>query len=549
MQMKRLKSTLALSLMLLGGGALLSQTADAQEQGGDVIVSINSDAVSMDPHGSNDVPSNQMRTTLYEGLVKLDENMEIQPLLATEWEAVDDTTWVFNLREGVTFHDGTDFNAEVVKANLDRVLDPNVASERAFLYEAVESVNVVDDYTVEIVTSYPYSPLLEHLSHDGGGMMSQDLIEADYENALEQAGVELSLEEYFELREEGGEELEEVGTDMYEYLSATIEREPVGTGYLEFVSRSPGSETQFARYEDYWGDAALVDNVTFKVVSETGSRLAELETGTSHMIFHVESSNVDRVEAHPDTEMLTAYGVGIDYLGFNMQKEPFDDVRVRQAISHALDKELVMEGVYNDSGFIAHGPIAPDILGYDENIQGLDYDMDRARELLEEAGYADGFSFELWTNDNQERVTLSLILQESLADLNIDVEVVQMEWGAYLEMTGQGEHEMFVLGWSNSAGSSDNALVPLFHSDSLGDVGNRSFYESDELDALLDAGKEEVDDDAREQIYKDAAEIIVEDAPAIFVRHGEYLNAYRTELQNVTMDRFNNINFKDLYFE
>ena len=206
MQMKRLKSTLALSLMLLGGGALLSQTADAQEQGGDVIVSINSDAVSMDPHGSNDVPSNQMRTTLYEGLVKLDENMEIQPLLATEWEAVDDTTWVFNLREGVTFHDGTEFNAEVVKANLDRVLDPNVASERAFLYEAVESVNVVDDYTVEIITSYPYSPLLEHLSHDGGGMMSQDLIEADYENALEQAGVELSLEEYFELREEGGEE-------------------------------------------------------------------------------------------------------------------------------------------------------------------------------------------------------------------------------------------------------------------------------------------------------------------------------------------------------
>ena len=538
-----------MSLLMLGSGVLLSQAADAQEQGGDVIVSIASDAVSMDPHGSNDVPSNQMRRTLYEGLVKLNVDLEIEPLLATDWEVEDDTVWTFTLREGVQFHDGTDFNAEAVKANFDRILDPAVASERAFLYEAVEEVNVVDDYTVEIVTRYPYSPLLEHLSHDGGGMISAELIEADYQNAIEQAGLEITLEEYYEVREAGGEEIEELGDELFEFLSNQIERGPVGTGYLEFVSRSPGSETVFQRNENYWGDPAYVDTVTFKVVTETGSRLAELETGSSHMIFHVESANIDRVDSNDDLSMMRTYGVGIDYIGFNVEKEPFDDVRVRQAISHALDKEAVMEGVYNDSGAIAHGPIAPDILGYDENVQGLDYDMERAAELLEEAGYADGFSFNLMTNDNPERVTLSLILQESLAELNVDVNVQQMEWGAYLEMTGQGEHDMFVLGWSNSAGSSDNALVPLFHSDSLGDVGNRSFYVSEELDALLDAGKEEVDDDAREQIYKDATEIIIHDAPAIFVRHGEYLNAHRNELTNVEQDRFNNINFKDLYFE
>lgn len=547
--MKKLKSTVLLSLLMLGSGAMLSQAVDAEEQGGDVVVSIASDAVSMDPHGSNDVPSNQMRRTLYESLVTLTADMEIEPLLATEWEVEDDTVWTFTLREGVTFHDGTDFTADAVKANFDRVLDPAVASERAFLYEAVEEVNVVDDYTVEIITRYPYSPLLEHLSHDGGGMISPELIEADYQNAIDQAGLEITLEEYYEVRDAGGEEIEALGDDLYEFLSSQIERHPVGTGYLEFVSRSPGSETVLQRNENYWGDPAFVDTVTFKVVTETGSRLAELETGSSDMIFHVESANIERVESNEDVSIMTSYGVGIDYIGFNMQKEPFDDVRVRQAVSHALDKELVMEGVYNDSGAIAHGPIAPDILGYDENVQGLDYDMERAAELLEEAGLGDGFSFTLMTNDNPERVTLSLILQESLAELNVDVNVQQMEWGAYLEMTGQGEHDMFVLGWSNSAGSSDNALVPLFHSDSLGDVGNRSFYESDELDALLDAGKEEVDDDAREQIYKDAAELIIHDAPAIFVRHGEYLNAHRNELQNVHQDRFNNINFKDLYFE
>src|SRR5699024_2520770 len=159
----------------------------AAAEGGTLTLAIPSDAVSMDPHGSNDVPSEQIRDTIYEPLVTQDENFEIVPVLAEEYEQVDDTTWEFKLREGVTFHDGSEFNAEVVKANVERVKDPAKASARSFLLDMVTEVEVVDDYTVRLITEYPFAPLVNNLTHGAGKMISKDLIDADYQNALDEA--------------------------------------------------------------------------------------------------------------------------------------------------------------------------------------------------------------------------------------------------------------------------------------------------------------------------------------------------------------------------
>ena len=142
-------------------------------------------------------------------------------------------------------------------------------------------------------------------------------------------------------------------------------------------------------------------------------------------------------------------------------------------------------------------------------------------------------------DDNPERVDMAVWLQESLAELNINVNIEQVEWGAYLEMTGNGEHDMFILGWSNSTGDPDNGISPLFHSDMVGDPGNRSFFENDELDALLDEGKRESDQEAREQIYQDAQQLLVDEAPAIFVRHSENLNAYNNNVEGIEIDTYN----------
>src|SRR5699024_965176 len=300
-----------------------------------------------DPHGSNDVPSEQIRDTIYEPLVTQNENFEIVPVLAEEYEQVDDTTWENKLREGVTFNDGSEFNAEVVKANVERVKDPAKASARSFLLDMVTEVEVVDDYTVRLITEYPFAPLVNNLTHGAGKMISKDLIDADYQNALDEAGSDLTLEEYYDLRAEGGDEHEAVANEISSYVGQLVETEPDGTNYFKFDSRSPGEQTSVVRNDDYWGDTALLDGVDFKVVSEPGSRIAELESGTSNAILATLSSNIERVESNEDVTLLRNESVSIDYIGFNTEKEPFNDPRVRQAITHAFDSEAVLEGVYN----------------------------------------------------------------------------------------------------------------------------------------------------------------------------------------------------------
>src|SRR5699024_2806502 len=203
-----------------GDGGEGGETAD----GGDMTLAFPSDAVSMDPHGSNDVSSEQVRDTIYEPLVTQDENLEIVPALASEWEQTDETTWRFTLEEDVKFHDGSDFNAEAVKANIDRLLDPAMASARSFILEMVSEVNVVDEHTVELVTEYPFSPLPGHLSHGAGKMISRELIDEDYQNAIDEAGLDMTVEDYYELRADGGSEYEEASDAIAQYLGTVVEQ-------------------------------------------------------------------------------------------------------------------------------------------------------------------------------------------------------------------------------------------------------------------------------------------------------------------------------------
>src|SRR5699024_4502891 len=185
---------------------------------------------------------------------------------------------------------------------------------------------------------------------------------------------------------------------------------------------------------------------------------------------------------------------------------PFDDERVRQAISMAIDKEQIIDGIYDGFGEPAIGPIPPDVFGYDDSVSGLEHDIDKAKELLAEAGYEDGFSTTIWTNDDRERVDTAVNVQSQLKEIGIDVEVEEVEWGAYLEQTANGEHDMFVLGWSTATGDADYAMYALFHSKNLGDPGNRTFTVDSELDDLLDEGRQEVDEEERLAIYSDAQE-------------------------------------------
>ena len=516
------------------------------ESGGDLVLSTGNDVVSMDPHSSNDLYSDQVRNTVYEGLVTQDENLEIQPLLAESWEQVNDLTWRFSLNEGVTFHDGSEFNADVVKANLERVQDPAVASPRLNLFDMIEDVNVIDDYTVEIVTEYPFAPLLSHLTHDGAGMISKEVIDEDYEKALQNSNSEYTVEEYYELREEGSEEFESTADEISGDVGAVVDQKPVGTNYAEFESRTPGERTVLKRFEDYWQEPMNLDTITFKIVTETGSRIAELETGESHVITGFEPTNLERIEENPDTEPYTLYNIAMEFIGFNTQKEPLDDVRVRQAISHVVDREEIIEGIYSGTGRIPKGPIVEGLTGNDEDVENIEYDLEEAERLMAEAGYEDGFDISIITNDAPERVDAAIYLQEALEQINVTATVDQMEWGAYLEEASTGDHDIFLLGWPNATGDPDQSLWPLFHSSMAGAQGNRTFYDNPEVDELLEAGRQESDEEERAEIYEEAQEILVEDAPMIYMRQALSMNAHRQEVEGLYISDYNKPDFRNV---
>lgn len=488
--------------------------------GGDLIVAKQSDIVSLDPAGSNDVPSSDLQNNIYESLTKLDENMEVQPSLATSWEPVEDNVWEFKLREGVKFHDGSDFNADVVKANIERIQNPDVASARAFLYEMVTDIEVVDEYTVRFTTEYPFAPLPAHLAHTGGSMVALDQINAD-----------------LEAMENGGEP------------GSVINENPIGTGYFKFEEWKPGESVTIVRNDDYWDEPAKLDSVTFKVVSEGLTRVAELETGTSHISDPISPNDVAQVEAMDGVGVHTQESVSLSYIGFNATKEPFNDPKVRQALNMAIDKSQIIDGIYEGIGIPATGPLAPTVFGYDDSVTGLEYDPDEARNLLEEAGYADGFSTTLWTNDNPERVDAATNIQAQLEGFGIEVEIQVLEWGAYLERTANGEHDMFILGWSTATGDADYGLYGIFHSDNIGEPGNRTFTEDAELDELLQQAREESDETARLALYTEIQEKLNEIAPMLYLHHQEFLVGVSDKVQGFSQLPTQILQLKDVTLE
>ncbi|GAB3055046.1 glutathione ABC transporter substrate-binding protein [Virgibacillus ainsalahensis] len=504
-----------------GSGETQGEAANEDgEKGGDLVIATQSDAVSLDPPASNDTPSADVLINIFETLVTQDENMELQPGLATSWEQVDDTTWEFELREGVTFHDESAFDAEVVKANIDRILDPELGSPVAFMYDMITNVEVVDAYTVRMETEFPFAPLPAHLAHPGGQMVSKEQIEADYAAM------------------ENGDE-----------PGSVINENPQGTGPFTFENWEPGQSIKLVRNEDYWGENALLDSVTFKVVPEDLTRIAELRSGDSHITNPLSPSDVAQIESTDGVSVQRQESSSLSYIGFNTEKEPFDDKRVRQAISMAIDKEQIIEGIYDGVGIPAKGPLAPGIFGYDEDLSGLEYNVEEAKELLAEAGYEDGFSTTIWTNDDRQRIDTATNVQAQLAEIGIDVEVETLEWGAMLDKTANGEHEMTVFGWTTVTGDADNGLYPLFHSDNHGTAGNRTFIADEELDTYLEDARQTADSDERLELYSQAQERLVELAPKVYIHHQEYLVGVRDEVKGLSQLPTQLLELKDVYIE
>ena len=350
------------------GYILKATNEDSKSSDNDLVIAIEGSVSSMDPANIPDTNAISATRGVYETLVSFDENQELTGKLAESWEVSDDSlTYTFKLRQGVKFQDGTDFNAAAVKANYDRVVnkDNNLRQRRTFIVTnedgsetpRVDSIETPDDYTLVIKLTQAWAPFINR--------MTQFCIISP-----------AALEEY--------------GNDIMNH--------PCGTGPYVCTEWEEGDHTSFERNDDYWGDKPGVDTVTIKEVPEAGARTAMLQTGEADFIYPTPSDQIEAIKGTDDVNILTTDSNIMRYVTLNMDLEQLSDVKVRQAMNYAIDKDAYIQLMYSGYGKPATS-VVPSIIGGYEEQEAYTYDVDKAKELMKEAGYEDGFKLTLWLDN------------------------------------------------------------------------------------------------------------------------------------------------------
>lgn len=486
---------------------------DISAEGGDeskdnLIVAMASEPSTLDGNGKDDSASVQVRTQMYEGLVTQNAEMEVVPVLAEDWEYEDDTTIIFHIRQGVKFHDGTELKASDVKFSLERAYEMGFAAADLSAVD-FEKCEAVDDYTYKLVLKHPFAPIISSLAASSAAIVPQNVVE-------------------------------EKGED---YLSAN----PIGTGPYKLEEWIQGDRIELIKNEDYWDEVKGVDSITMRFITETANRAIEVEIGGVDIAYDVSPNDIDRLKDNPDVEVLQDMSLSTTYIAFNCQKEPFTDSRVRQAIAYALDIENIVDSVYFGTGTTGKNVLAPTVWGCSENVKPLGYDPEKAKALLEEAGYSDGFKTKIWVSDNQQRIDIAEIAQNQLKEVGIDCEVKILEWGTFLEALENKELDIFLLGNSVTSGDGDE-LYYQFHSES-NYSGNTAYYRNPEVDAMIEESRVIIDDNERAKKLEDIQKVVIEEAPWIPVWHGEIITGIRNNVKGFENHPTGNHRLFNIYFE
>lgn len=484
---------LVISLLLMAWQPVIAQDEST------LTIASGTDIENTNIHLVTSSPSFSVLEHIYEPLFSMSPEGELEPLLAESIEATEDNTYLITLREGITFTDGTPFNAEAVKANLDWVLDvENAATFRFLLVVGGEpaEVEVVDEFSVEITTAEPFAPLPAHLSHGSLAMVSPA--------ALEQ------------------------GADF-------LATNAIGTGPYTLGQWDRGERVVLERNEDYWGDAPAIETLVFTVVQEDGARIVEVEAGTVDVAVRIPPSDLARLEANPDINVEVTPGLRTIYIFFNNTMPPFDDVRVRQAVNYAVDQAAIVEALFDGAAQVSTAPFASPIFGYSEQTP-YEYNPELARELLAEAGIEEGTTITLHhpTGRYIQDALVADAVRAQLAEVGLNVELSTLEWPQYVPFVRapleENEVQFAMLGWSTPTVDADYALFALFHSSEHPPGFNGAFYDNPEVDALLEEARSTLDAEARLAAYDAAIGTIWEDAPWLFLYSEIQITAIRSNV-------------------
>jgi dipeptide transport system substrate-binding protein len=482
---------------------------------------------------------NATATTIYERLLDFKPGTTIlRPGLAESWSvSPDQKTYTFKLRRGVRFHSTAffkptrQFNAQDVLFSFNRQLKADHSfhqvGEAAYPYfqgmgmdKLIAAVHAIDDHTVRIVLNNPEAPFLANLA-----MPFMSILSAEY-------GAQL-------LREKRPDDMD---------------NKPIGTGPYVLKSYQRDSLIRYVANEGYWQGKPLTRNLVFAITPDPSVRLQKVRKGECHIAVSPAPADLQAIRRDRHLVLEQADGMNVGYLAMNVEKAPFDQVLVRRAVSYALNKQSYVDAIYMGNASLAINPYPASMWSYTDQIHIYPYDPERAKALLAQAGYKNGFRTTLWTlpvsrpyNPNGRKI--GEMMQSDLAKVGIKVDLATYDWGTYLAKVKRGEHAMVQLGWSSDNGDPDNFLYMLLSCDSVTRGSNNSRYCNQAFNALISEARLSNDVSLRTDLYRKALRVLSEDVPIVPIAHArvyrvvsERLAGYK--INPLDMDYFSTATFK-----
>ncbi|MFJ5398543.1 glutathione ABC transporter substrate-binding protein GsiB [Pectobacterium sp. 21LCBS03] len=465
----------------------------------DAVIAVGSTFTSLDPYDANDSLSQTVAKSFYQGLFGFDKEMKLVNVLAGSYDvSPDGLTYTVKLHPGVKFHDGTAFNAAAVKVNLDRASNPDNRLKRYNLFKMIEKTEAVDDLTVKITLKTPFSAFVNNLAHPAAVMISPA--------ALKQYGKDIGFH-------------------------------PVGTGPYRFVTWNQTDFVKVEKFNGYWkAGLPKLDSITWRPVVDNNTRAALLQTGEAQFAYPIPFEQAKVLEKNDKLALVASPSILHRYISMNVTQKPFDNPKVREALNYAINKEALIKVAFSGYATPAEGPL-PSSIDYSVKYHPWPYDPAKARELLKEAGYPDGFTTTLWSSHNHSTAQKVLqFTQQQLAQVGVKVQVTAMDAGQRAaEVEGKGVKEtgvrLFYTGWSASTGEADWALSPLFATASWPPAQfNTAFYSNPQVDADLANALKTTDRTEKQKLYKDAQDKIWADAPWIFLATERLVSANSKKL-------------------
>jgi peptide/nickel transport system substrate-binding protein len=502
-----------------------------------LIFACSGDADKLDPADVTDGESTARTDSIFEGLVEYKSGTaEIQPCLATAWTiSPDGKNITFTLRQGVKFHDNTTFNADAVVFSFERQYNTTHLYYQygewaywGYMFSDIQKVEKIDDYTVKIVLSRPNAAIMTSLAMFTVAIVSPT-------NA--------------------------------ETWKADAFKHPCGTGPFKFVEWVKDDHITVEANKEYWRGAPKIDKVIYRVITDPSARLLAIQAGEIQGMEYPDPSSLVSIEANTDLKLLTQPGMNVGYLamnngyGYNDTNhngmhdaneswvktpgyfEPFTNKSVRQAVNYAINKTSIVENLYKGTAIVAKNGMPPFMLGWNDSVVDYPYNPVKARELLTEAGYPNGFNTTLWVMPVSrpymfDPSKIGEAIQSYLEAVNIHVEIFQIDWSTYLAKTQAGEHPMCLLGWTGDNGDPDNFMNVLYGANqcTLGTAGNVAFYNNTKVQELLSDALQTYVVNDRAQLYKDAQGIIHEDAPFVYLAHANQNLVFTKNVQGFVLN-------------